>query len=398
MPHPQVYRKELQERIAIMLASPINVYERLWEVQISNGQLGASGMFNKEQTEELMQSNYNKETLALFRAHHSLADGVSCCATIGDASDEANHLQEQAELAFNKMVRNEDQKTVLRFLKKIIFAFYFLLASAYALLLQFRNILTGVDPFEDVMSKSDVPIGSRSTSWMEVASIEEVKEVAKMVSERTTINDVFVSCVTAAISRQLQEHSKYHEKLKIGKEFHITVPVHLRGGILRKGEALGNKIGAFVTSVPSCSDDSWNGLNPSSLAAKRLSHVSKHLRYTKSTPAPIIAWTLCKFFSNWTPKFITKKVIQVLNAKSVAVISNVRGFTSTVHWNERPVRVVGAFLPLPPCIPIGIVVSSYVDKISFTVDADARAVPDADKFAEWVVEEYKNLKDSIATK
>ena len=218
------------------------------------------------------------------------------------------------------------------------------------------------------------------------------------MSKRTTINDVFVSCITAAISKQLDEHSKSYGKLKIGKEFHITVPVHLRGGILLKGEALGNKIGAFVTSVPTCSGNDWKALNPSYLAAKRLSQVSNNLRYTKSTPAPIIAWRLCKFFSDYTPKCFAKKVIQVSNAKSVAVISNVRGFTTTMHWNGRPVAALGAFLPLPPAIPIGIVVSSYSDKMSFTVDADRRAVPDADRFAEWVVEEYRNLKASLEDK
>ena len=135
VPHPKEYRKELQTRVANMLSSPIDVYERLWEAQISNGVLGTSGMFNEEKTNELKQNNYKVETLALFRCHHSLADGVSVCSTLGDASEEAEYFREEAEMAFNKMMRKKN-KNILKVIHTIIHSICFLLAVVYALLLQ----------------------------------------------------------------------------------------------------------------------------------------------------------------------------------------------------------------------------------------------------------------------
>jgi hypothetical protein len=61
------------------------------------------------------------------------------------------------------------------------------------------------------------------------------------------------------------------------------------------------------------------------------------------------------------------------------------------------VEVVSAFLPLPSGIPICIVIQSYAGAMSFTVEADRRAVPDVEIFADWMMEEYNLLKRESAT-
>jgi hypothetical protein len=48
-------------------------------------------------------------------------------------------------------------------------------------------------------------------------------------------------------------------------------------------------------------------------------------------------------------------------------------------------------MPLPPGVPIGVMVQSYAGDISFSINADKRVVPDAEKFADWMLEEYKRL-------
>ena len=81
-------------------------------------------------------------------------------------------------------------------------------------------------------------------------------------------------------------------------------------------------------------------------------------------------------------------------ANAVCVVSNVRSPASLkLHYNGRPVESMAGFLPLPPDVPIGVVVQSYQGAISLTVTADKRAVPDADQFLCWVLEEYQRLND-----
>ena len=63
-----------------------------------------------------------------------------------------------------------------------------------------------------------------------------------------------------------------------------------------------------------------------------------------------------------------------------------------VHLDGRRVEGSMGFLPLPSGIPIGVVVSSYANKLMLTVMAEPWAVPDADLFLSWIVEEYQTLK------
>jgi len=49
------------------------------------------------------------------------------------------------------------------------------------------------------------------------------------------------------------------------------------------------------------------------------------------------------------------------------------------------------FLPLPPGLPVGIVVQSYAGVMSLSVTAEKWAVPDADRFLGWMLDEYRHL-------
>ena len=55
--------------------------------------------------------------------------------------------------------------------------------------------------------------------------------------------------------------------------------------------------------------------------------------------------------------------------------------------------LLAGFLPLPPGIPIGVVVQSYAGTISLSVTSEKWAVPDADKFLRWTLDEYNRLSE-----
>ena len=64
--------------------------------------------------------------------------------------------------------------------------------------------------------------------------------------------------------------------------------------------------------------------------------------------------------------------------------------------NGRRVETIQGFLPLPPGLPVGIVVGSYGNVISLSINAEPWAVPDGDEFLGWVVDEYKLLCKEVA--
>lgn len=86
-------------------------------------------------------------------------------------------------------------------------------------------------------------------------------------------------------------------------------------------------------------------------------------------------------------------MFQRANANACAVVSNTRGYHKKLHINGMAVESAAGFLPLPPGIPIGIVVQSYAGVMSLSIAAEKWAVPDADKFLRWTVDEYQRLRD-----
>ena len=69
----------------------------------------------------------------------------------------------------------------------------------------------------------------RTLSWCQVATVDQVKRVAEYFSSpghKVTVNDVFASCVSAAIARLLQYHREtMHAHLPVLHDMNLVIPV-----------------------------------------------------------------------------------------------------------------------------------------------------------------------------
>ncbi len=379
-----------------MLLSPFDVTRGLWEAQLSSGVLGKSGAICREQFQ--FQNNgvvaHNRETLALFRVHHSLCDGVSLSVAVGELADESEQLKERIrqEVKRRKLQGKTQSLAIFAPLNWLKYFLWYVISSTVAFLLQLWRVATAHSPFDEVLAASPLPPGSHSIAWRNLDSLNNAKMCSKYISPSTTINDLTVHLVTYAIKRQLDEHkvtlpsTKRNRRRDLDpKNVNIVIPVHLNGQLINGGN-LGNSVGAFNVTVPLPTTGGG-----SISTAKTISQI---LRRGKSSPAPFISWLLAKLSSDYAPDWWTKLVMRKFSAKSVAVISNVKGWPFQVHWLGRKVAFLCAFLPLPPGIPIGIVVQSYNGHISFSINADKRAVPDATVFADWMMDEYQRIKQT----
>ena len=266
---------------------------------------------------------------------------------------------------------------------------YFIFGSLLALSYQLWLMLTSTNPFHKIILHSTIPPGKRTISWRVLGQVDEVKKVAKLVSSKGTINDVVVSCVLSAIENQLVFHQSSF-KFRTPSHINIVIPVHLP--TMSTPFEMRNRIGGFVAKLPlKSSSEQLPGIS-------RLKSVSKSLLLWKATPAALISWTMAKVCSDFLPENIAKVALRKGNANATAVVSNIKGFPFGVHWMGRPVTFLSAFLPLPPGIPIGVVIQSYNGEISFTIDADERVIPDADKFSSWMLMEYRKLVQEVTNK
>jgi hypothetical protein len=272
---------------------------------------------------------------------------------------------------------------------------------------------------------------TRVVSWSDVATVEQVKWVADTLSGddgdvrkgkrkttfKITVNDVFIACVTAAMSKQLQYHRQRMQELlhkttantKVLHDqrfIHVAVPVHLKGGVVLPDESVSNCIGALVARVPcemnddeSCPDNDRSVNN----SVERLRAVSSELHTIKRTPTAIISYIMAKALSNITtmnifPTSWMSYLYSNANAGSMVVVSNNRGPSMPVHIDGHKVESIAGFVPLPPGIPVGLVVMSYAGRINCALSAESWAVPDGDQFMLWILEEYLQLVNAAKLK
>lgn len=426
------YREDLRRRIEHLLTSPMDVSDKLWEVKVSNGPLGSSGAIGKAKTNMLLgmnkttdelpttksgkgglwsdaalKGNNPTESILLFRSHHALADGASIMAALCDLCDEGEEIRNKIRVDLEQWKRGKGGKHKMGFLRRIFMRLARLLklcawltiGTIRVLVFQtYLQITTKSNPFEAVRADmiyrrgdAGLPLG-RSISWCDVASLDEVKIIARTIGKSITVNDIFVSCVTSAVARQLKEHEDYSNTIGNAAKckyrvpnINVVVPVHLRGGVILPGESVGNNIGAFVAKCPGEMKDKMSS------SVDRLICVHESMSRSKYGPTPLISHYIARFCSTYLPDSMTSSLFSHANANAAVVVSNTRGYEKKLHIHGMTVESAAGFLPLPPGIPIGVVVQSYAGVLSLTVTAEKYAVPDADKFLFWVVDDYKRL-------
>ena len=441
--HFSVYREDLRQRLEYMLTHPLEVCDRLWEVKISNGKLGSSGAISKVKVDAIRKREKAKEeeevnndpaklkrkmtkgglwkdattdvestpmeSVLLFRSHHALADGASIMAALSDLCDEADEIRAniKAQLKKWKLKKGNRKKNFLRRLlsrlvRLVRMCMWLSFGTLRAFVYQGYLQITSTNPFDAVKADAEekgLLQAGRSISWCDAAPLHQVKRVAQIIGKEKgvtiTVNDLFVSCITAAVTRQLIEHEEFmapmekHVRKYVAPNINVVIPVHLRGGVVLPGESIGNKIGAFVTRCPG--EMKHDAVGGAVCPTERLQRVHESLLYAKRSPAPFVSHYIAKVCSDYLPEEWTKTIFQKANANAVVAVSNNRGYDKKLHINGMTVESAAGFIPLPPGLPIGVVVQSYAGTMSLSVTAEKWAVPDPDKFLRWVLDEYQRL-------
>ena len=404
-PFPTIYNLDLQHKIQSFLQVPLRVQDLLWQVEISaGGQLGQSGAIPKDRAAELTvdASKRNipepQESLLVIRGHDALADGVSLAAAFTELCDEAAELKE--ELAKEKEEKLKEFKArswLQRFVSYLRALYYYSIGSIQAFWHYWRLYLaTPRNPFQQMENLEDTTTrGERSLSWTQVASVKEVEQVAESLTKNKEVgmNDVIMSCVTAAVARQMQEHQMQNEidqekrkGIKIPQKINVMVPVQSGGDtaniLMRKGQTVGHRMGAFFASVPT---------GVTSIASERLAQVHDSLYSVQQGPSLFWSRLGTQVVSSILPASWATNLFQRAQPNAAFLVTYSRGPSRRIHFDGREVEVSQCFTPLPAGVPIAIVVSTYAGNVSISVTTEPWAVPDAERFLSWVLDEYKFL-------
>jgi len=383
--HPTGGQDEAKRIIEDMIYKPLG--DVPWGAKVSRGALARSPILTQNKVEKAIRDGREDETLVFFRASHALGDGVSMGAIMGELSDEAEELRGKVKEAMKKRRGKKRKKSLLTkfaaFFKRL---FWFVRGLAMIGAQQFRMmIFNSANPFRTLL-EVDLPEGKprRALGWKECITVEDARAVARSMG--CSINDMFVACITKAVHKQIREHVaegniEDDEETRKGR-IRCVIPVHLFGGILLPGQEIGNRIGAVSAEIQV--EDEGGACYDT------LKETQTKLKIIKDAPSALVSYVLAKGVSQ-LPSSVATRLLTFAIGGSCVAISNVRGPDVPLHVKGRKVEQLVGFVPPPPSVPIGVVIMSYNGKITLTLNADKRCVPDADKFVGWVLEEYRKL-------
>ena len=319
-------------------------------------------------------------TAILLRAHHCLADGVSLAALFSRLTDQADEIDAAVAAEVTKRRRRTGRQAAKwkRLLRKLARAVGFLFRLVGAALATVRVLATAKAPLRGARLRFPDRAGTRSVAWASrFATVSSLKRVAKALGgEAATVNDVYAAVVAGALRAVLPGAPS---------EVACAVPVHLYGGALLPGVAVGNHIGAVVVSLPLPAAD---GADDAGHVARVSASVGGSLR---GGARAVFAYGAAYAAGALLPRCLVPRAMAMSAGCATVALTNVRGPpVDALSIDGRPVADVVPFLPPPPGCPVGVALTTIGDDATICVNADAGLV-DADALLDAALAYYAAL-------
>lgn len=225
---------------------------------------------------------------------------------------------------------------------------------------------------------------SAQTSWSGVAGVDKsvtwVSDIdlvrIKTVGRRHggTVNDVLLALVSQALTRYLEE------KDALVDEIAWMVPISLLPFDANLPEGLGNHFSLVFLPMPLGS-----GSTEKAVAAMR----TRMLRIKNSLEPAVtfgVQWMVAE-----SPKALAFRLTNLFANKGVGVLTNVPGPQTPMTFAGAPVAGTLGWVPTSGNQPLGMAIFSYDGTVSIGIAGDSRLVPDPERIAELIQQEYEAL-------
>lgn len=371
--HVQVHRlpvdnfdRALRKAVSAEMSRPLNHAKPLWRV--------------------LLYPRAGGPITVLFRAHHAIADGMALVTLLIDSTD-SGMLRAPALPAVNGRKPHagplgdliDQLETFNAGLDRLQGLARNLRCSGRALqqvrdgratLGAIRRVLRL--PEDNPASLGRELSGRRAVAWLHDQPLEPIRKRAAGLNVR--VNDLFMAALAGALGRYIRRRER---DMPEQQNLRVSIPVNLRNG---RGRELGNRFGLILLDLPIGVTDPQQRL---ALVVQRIGALKE------SAEAKATLWGLTA--AGHLPVPFEKKLVSMISAKSVAVVSNLPG-------PKRHVRLAGARLknlvfwpPQAGGMGVGISFFSYAGGLSVGLSADRNVIPNPQTVLEFFQEEMAAL-------
>jgi diacylglycerol O-acyltransferase len=227
-------------------------------------------------------------------------------------------------------------------------------------------------PRSAATSWSGTPGVEKGVSWVTGLDLAAVKRVGRR--HGGTVNDVLLALVSLALTRYLAE------KDALVDEIAWLVPVSLVPFDADLPEELGNHFSLVFLPMPLALES----------AGRAVSEMQARMRRIKNSAEPVITfgvqWAIAE-----SPKALASRFTNLFANKGVGVLTNVPGPRGRVAFAGRPVAGTLGWAPTSGDQPLGLCIFSYDGQVNIGIAGDAGLVPDPDRIAALVAEEFARM-------
>ncbi len=359
-----------------------------------------SGMpldFSKPPWQYHLIEGYGPGTVAFYRLHHCIADGIalmqvmlSMCDTTPDAAQPlpraARPPAGPLDGVFNLInFASHALETTRKLTGMVIQEGLETLAHPSHIWELTRNTasygqalarLTLLPTDTKTLFKGKLGVSKR-VAWSAPFGLDEVKQLCK--ASGASLNDVMLSVVTGGLRGYMLER----EVDPAGQTIKAMMPVNLRAPAKALKE-LGNYFGLVVPTLPLGEAD----------PKARLDFINQDMTAIKETPEAVVALAILQAMGS-APTEIEELGIAFFTSKTSAVITNVPGPTEQLYFGGRAIRTVMGWVPQGGDIGMGVSIFSYAGQVVVGIITDEGLVRDPQRIIHHLHTEYGRLREAL---
>lgn len=235
-----------------------------------------------------------------------------------------------------------------------------------------------IEPQDSASDLKRPLLGRRNCRWSDPVSLDDFRTIARATN--TTINDVLLACVAAAIRPRLGLTPGQLDDAVMHAAVPVDIRAHMPEGIKPEDGEPGNCFGTVFVPLP------VDGAS----ALERLFRIKHETRKLKKSWQPGIAWGLTACAS-LLPEAGRRPLADLVFRKASAVVSNVPGTPETRYLAGCAITEQMFWVPQAGDIGLGVSIVSYAGQVQFGVVADEAVMPDPQDFLSDCVQELQQF-------
>lgn len=218
--------------------------------------------------------------------------------------------------------------------------------------------------------------GHRRVDWSEPLPMSPLRERAHALD--LTLNDLFLAALAGAIGH----HMRSRGPVDPACEACVSIPVNLRAS---GDETLGNHFGLVLLDLPVGEED----------AGRRRVRVAERMRRLKESMEAKATLAALAAVGRLPPA-AGKFVVDLVASKACAVVSNLPGPDHILKFDGARLTRAMFLAPQTGDIGLGVSILTYAGRVSLAVCADTGVLPDPSKVLRPFTQELKSLIDATS--